>query len=636
MCGFVGVVRDPGRGPVTREELASLLPWLRHRGPDGEGVVLGRGAGLAATRLAIQGDRRSDQPLVTADGRYALAFNGELFATQQARLRERLARTGVAPPPSEAGDTALLAAALAGPAYPAPLAFPGREAWSALEGALGALALVDLEAGRAWVGRDGLGVKPLYLLRTPAGDEAWFASELAPLLIVARRLHLDVAPTPAGLAELWRWQRPASAWSGTPFPLLSGLLPGTEGVRPGHGERAWHAGGAVPVSTGRADGAHAAAARDAFAAAFARSAADAAASTGPVALFLSGGLDSAAVAAFAGRRDMLALTGRFEPHGGALDESAGAAAVAQALGLRHEVLNLSDGDLVGDLEQVIRALELPLAGPGSLALWRLARRARQHGRVVLTGTGGDELLGGYARTALALGRGGAWTRGYEALAERMRAAAGVPERVALALDRRSDLAGLFDPGFRERLEAQPLEPPPAPRATALDSALHPELLGTLPALLQVEDRVLMAHGLEGRPVFCLGDVPKTALALAPDDVVGPDGEGKRVLRALLRGRIPESVRTERAKRGFPTPFARAVRGAGRARAQQLLADRRFAERGWWDVRACRALLDEERPLHDRALFAVLSWELWARLFVDGDALTSPPPPPPPAPPGAPA
>ncbi len=144
--------------------------------------------------------------------------------------------------------------------------------------------------------------------------------------------------------------------------------------------------------------------------------------------------------------------------------------------------------------------------------------------------------------------------------------------------------------------------------------------GTLPTLLDVEDRVLMAHGLEGRPVFCLGGVPAAAARIPPDGLLGRDGEGKRALRLALRGRLPDDVRLDRRKRGFPTPFARAVRGAGRAAAQAIVEDRRFRERGWWDVAACRAALDAERPLHDRGLYALLSWELWARAFLDGDVL----------------
>jgi len=139
-------------------------------------------------------------------------------------------------------------------------------------------------------------------------------------------------------------------------------------------------------------------------------------------------------------------------------------------------------------------------------------------------------------------------------------------------------------------------------------------------LLAVEDRVPMALALECRPVHCLGGVPAAAARLPEGWLVGPDGEGKRALRAALLGRIPESVRTSRRKRGFPTPFHRAATGAGRDAADAILSDARFSSRGWWDVAACRRLLTERRPDHDRALFSVLSLEVFARRFLDGEAL----------------
>lgn len=642
MCGFVGVVRDPALGPVTREELDALLPDLRARGPDGSGVVLGRGVGLAATRLAIQGDRRSDQPVVSAGGRLALAFNGELLATQQGLLRRLLLARGRESPEVGAGDSALLLAAfehahategeaglppfargldLSASVLPASV---GLSTWDLATEGMGALALVDLERGVAWLGRDRLGVKPLHLLELRTG-ETWFASTLTPLLRV-QRLHGAPVASVAGVEALRRFQ---DAWA-APLGGLS-TLPGGEARRLTAGATK-----AVPVAWRTAARASAAGApRAAFAAALERAARQAADVAGPVVLFLSGGLDSGAVAALCGRPDVVALTGRFQPHGDDADESGAARAVSQALGLRHEVVDLDDAALVADLEPVVRALELPVGGPGALALWRLALRARELARVVLTGTGGDELLGGYARNALVLGRAGDWTRGYEGLAARLAAEASPGRRAWAALDRSADLDALLEPGFRAELVAtRGDDGPPPERLPSLDELRGLELRYTLPALLHVEDRVLMAHGLEGRPVFCLGDVPTAALALPPDERIGPDGEGKVALRRLLAGRIPESVRLDRKKRGFPTPFGRAARGAGRERVEALLADRRFRERGWWNVAACRALLDEERPPHDRALFALLSWETWARLFLDGDVFRTPatPAPPSPAPP----
>jgi asparagine synthase (glutamine-hydrolysing) len=646
MCGFVGVVGSSASGAEIREQLEALLPDLNHRGPDGSGIVVGNGLALAATRLRIQGDARSNQPAVSADGRIAVAFNGELFDCEQEVLRGRLSTSRAAVPTADAGDTALLAAffshALARDgSLDGPAAAPG---WTALGRSMGALAVADLRDGVAWIGRDRFGVKPLvHSGGLDRWGEWWFASTLTPLF---RLQSTRTGVSLVGLADLWKHQSLPEhlPWS-SPRAALQGCWRRIDARRTQRGVPSSEGGETFADVEERRPASESDAARSRLECALELSARQAAAIDGPVSLFLSGGIDSAAVGALAGRRDLLALTGRFGPAGGAFDESEGAASTARALGLTHEILDLEDADLLADLEAVIRALELPVAGPGSLALWRLARRAREHGRVVLTGTGGDELLGGYARSALALGRAGAWTEGYEGLAGRMPRDGDPRDRILAALDRRTDLAPLFDVVFRSHLEAQLpqlegweidddgeyVQPGAAhpenrtPWVSALDAVVRAECTLTLPTLLHVEDRVLMAHGLEGRPVFCLGDVPNAALALPEDQVIGPDGEGKVALRAILKGRIPESVRLDKRKRGFPTPFGRAARGAGRERAEALLGDRRFRERGWWDVKACRALLDEERPPHDRALFALLSWETWARLFVDGDAWRSPAP-----------
>jgi asparagine synthase (glutamine-hydrolysing) len=620
MCGFVGVARSAARGPVARDELERLLPLLAHRGPDGGGALARGGVGLAATRLAVQGDDQGAQPLLSPSGRVALAFNGEVLASGQRALRRALKDAGAAPPAPAAGDSALLLALLTHAlehdgGLSSPLA---QQALEVVARGMGALALLDLATGRALLLRDRLGVKPLATFEGRPG-ETWFASELEPLLHVRGAGGLDLA----ALASLARTQRPGLA---LPLTGLRHLPPGTS-LLLGPDGSAERASVGAPLLPRRRPAAEAEAARRELAAALAGAAREAARVDGPASLFLSGGLDSAAAAAAAGRRDVLALTGRFEPHGGPDDESASAAAVAAWLGLAHEVVDLSTASLLDDLPDVVRALELPLAGPGSLALWRMSARARAHGRVVLTGTGGDELLGGYARTALALGRAGPWTEGYEGLAARLRALPDAAARRAAAQDRGGDLLPLLDPDFRAALaRAEAPEPPGAPPGWEgeLDQALWPEVHGTLPALLHVEDRVTMAHGLEGRPVFCLGALPDAALALPPEEVVGADGEGKRALRRLLVGRVPARVLDDRRKRGFPTPFAAAARGAGRARVLALFTERRFVERGWWDAAACRALLDEARPAHDRALFALLSWEHWARLYVDGDVLRRPP------------
>jgi asparagine synthase (glutamine-hydrolysing) len=613
----VGVVRARERGPVAPWELLRLVPFVERRGPDGSGVIVDGGIGLLASRLAIQGGSEADQPLRSPDGRFVLAYNGELFATHRRRLRGILRQEGVGEP-RVSSDTALLLAWLV---HRLRERCAGEDldprTFEPLRGGMYAFALVDLALREVVLHDDG-GVKPLYVAARPESGETWFASTTAPLFAaVGGARSLDAA-------ELGR-RLVGSAGRGplcraAVVPLESRgrvTLLGEADACPRRG----------PAPACARDGA--AADVPAVSEAFAEAAREAGEVSGPVSIFLSGGLDSAAVAAGSGRPDALAITGRFAPRGGEFDEAPGASAVARAIGVRHEVVDLADRDLVADLPDVIEALEEPVGGPGSLAIHRLALRARAHGRVVLSGTGGDERLGGYARVALALGRRGPWTEGYEALAARMEAAGDEPRRRWLAaVDRASDLAPYLAAEVRGAL--------------ALDAAraeLHDELFGgdaggdvaralvaaeeatTLRMLLRVEDRVTMSVSLESRPVPCLGRMPDVSDALPGDLLVGPDGEGKRALREALQGVVPESVRRDRRKRGFPTPFDRAARGEGRALAQAMLDDARFRERGWWDVPACRRLLEgPARAAHDRALFAVLSLETWARAFVDGDAL----------------
>ncbi len=625
MCGFIGVLRPRTAGPVREDELRALLPSLRHRGPDQEGVFVRAGYGVAAARLRIRGAAEGDQPVVSRSGRRAVVFNGELLYEGAA------AAVG----PGTCDTPALLELDEQA----------GEGVGALLAGNMGALVRFDARARRVELARDALGIKPLYVAELEDGS-VWFASEITPLLRVApalRRADHD------GLAELLHYHRPRAR---LPFAgvrdlprgvttvlrldkdgYLDGSLEGgadalsTSATPTGAGSLGTGSLGTGSMGTGSLGMGPAAPLLEsdppaAVRRAWRESAERSAAVDGPVSLFLSGGLDSSAVAAWAGREDMLCLTGRFGPEGGDFDESEAAAAVATHCGLRHEIVDLRDEDLIADLPDVVRALEMPIAGPGSLALWRMAKRAHQHGRVVLTGTGGDEIFGGYARVALVMGRAGAWTRGYEPLRARIEAAGTEPAaRMRAAFDRSEDLQRVLAPSFRSSL-GWPVTAPLLSDRSPLRSMLWEERNGTLRSLLHVEDRVMMAHGLEGRPVGCLGSLPAVAAALPDAWLVGPDGEGKRALRAALAGAIPEQVRTDTRKRGFPTPFARAARGAGRARVEAWLHEKRFEERGWWDVEAVRGLLDEERPDYDRALFAVLSWEWWARLFLDGDAFAT--------------
>lgn len=180
MCGFIGVLRPRTVGPVHEDELRALLPSIRHRGPDQEGVFAHGGFGVAAARLRIRGGAEGDQPVVSRSGHRAVVFNGELLYEGAA----------VAAGPATCDTPTLLDA--------------GEGVGELLAGNMGALVRFDARARRVDLARDALGIKPLYVAELGDGS-VWFASELAPLLRVVpalRRADRD------GLAELLHYHRP--------------------------------------------------------------------------------------------------------------------------------------------------------------------------------------------------------------------------------------------------------------------------------------------------------------------------------------------------------------------------------------------------------------------------------------------
>lgn len=242
MCGFVGVVRSPGRG-VRPEELEALAPVVARRGPDGTGVVVEGEIGVLASRLAIQGGHEGDQPLRSAEGRFVLAYNGELFASHRRRLRGLLRADG-AGEVRVASDTALLLAFLAHRLAGRRAGDPvPDDALAPLAGGMYAFALVDLATREVLLHGDAEGIKPLYVLARPSHGETWFSSTRTPLWAVGGRpTGLDPAALAARLVLPWGPDVPATG------PALVDVAGGTVRLSPST------AGRATVVPRGRAGG----------------------------------------------------------------------------------------------------------------------------------------------------------------------------------------------------------------------------------------------------------------------------------------------------------------------------------------------------------------------------------------------
>ena len=527
MCGIAGLSLAPGAPPPSAETLAALARALTHRGPDGAGhAVVGRAA-LVHTRLAIIDVAGGDQPLYA--GPAALVANGEVYNYRELRAAMpgvRFATESDCEPPLHLWlqDGACFTEHLRG---------------------MYAIALHDRAQKALTLARDPFGIKPLYT--APVEGGLAFASEPQALLasgLVPRGVR------PNKRDELLQMQFTTGAE--TIFPRISRVLPGeTLRLADGHvtGRRriaALPEGGPEPISEGEA------LAR--LDRALMESVELHQRSDVPYGLFLSGGVDSAAVLAAMRRLNeapVLAFTAGFDAPGAA-DEREAAAAVARAAGARHETLLVTERMVWDELPRIVAAMDDPAADYAAIPSWFLARRARQDVKVVLSGEGGDEIFAGYGRYRSAARP---WWLGGRVMRSR-----GTFD--GLGVLRTQPLA------WRDGLAAAEAQAAMGGR-TRLATAQAADCADWLPHdLLLKLDRCLMAHGVEGRTPFLDVAVAASAMRL-PDALKVRDRRGKWLLRRWVEQNLPEA-RPFAPKQGFTVPVGAWIMAQG-ARLGPLVA-----------------------------------------------------------------
>lgn len=375
MCGFAGYFRARPPERDTRPILRRMLTRLAHRGPDGDGCWIDShgNAGLAHARLAII-DLSADagQPMVTRDGRYALAFNGEIYNYEE--LREELLQAGVQLRTHSDTETLLYLLIREGPA-----------ALTRLRGMF-AFAFWDSKERRGLLARDGLGIKPLYVHH--GSGKLTFASELRALLGCGEiPFELD----PRAVAGFF-------ATGSVPEPLSMvadvSVLPAGHFLEwHAHGERVrsfWKARIPDPQVSAREEAV--ALTSKALEGTFAAHLV----SDVPVGLFLSGGIDSSALLGLAHRAGVSAGLETFSisVDDRSLDEASVAAATARRFRSRHSVLRVDRNVAREGLQAHLDAMDVPSVD--GFNTWLVSGLARAHGmKVVLSGLGGDEIFGGY-------------------------------------------------------------------------------------------------------------------------------------------------------------------------------------------------------------------------------------------------
>jgi asparagine synthase (glutamine-hydrolysing) len=593
MCGIAGIYAS-GRPIVdARETLAAMLASIAHRGPDASGIEVDDGLALGAVRLAIVDLDGGDQPYYSEDRDVVVVFNGEIYNYE--------------PFIEDLSSRHRLASRCDGEVLVHLYEEEGIDFVERLDGMF-AFALWDRRRRLVHIARDRFGVKPLYYRWD--GHRLAFSSEVRALVaggMLDPRLDADAA------LELLTFQNIVSGRS-----LFDGvrLLPAGSVLTIGTGEpsvrRYWdplptHDGGADVDSGEAAEGL-----RDAFLSAVRRQL------TGDVefASYLSGGLDTGAVTLGAAR-DLPRLTTFVAGFDTSLardmeagfDERSAARGLASELGTHHHEMRLAAPDMPMVLGRVVKHLEEPRMS-FSYPNFLVAGVASRWTKVVLSGAGGDELLGGYP-----------WRYEYADRPNFRDAYFGYWNR----LIHRDELEQALAPEFAARVDLdQPrhvfddlLEPvadlPP------LDQILYYEFRTFLHGLLVLEDKLSMAHSLEVRVPFLDNGLVDYLLGLPAATKIGPL-KSKDLFREAMRGLLPEPVRT-RSKTGFTPPQAAWMRGPQREYIRSVLLCERSLGRGVLRPEyVARVIEEHESERRDRRLliWTLLCLEWWHRIFVDGE------------------
>ena len=644
MCGIAGLVAVDGLHADEPARATRMRDVLTHRGPDGAGLFSDTHAILAHRRLSIVDLAGGHQPLANEDETVWIAFNGEIY--NHASIRPRLEAAGHRY--RTRSDTETIVHAY--------------EEWGddcvhSLRGMF-AFAIWDARKRRLLLVRDRLGVKPVYwaLVRGSGdrGERLLFASEIKGILESGL---MPVRPRESVLSEVL-----ATRYTSDEQTLFEGIYK----LLPGH--RLVYENGAVQVSQYwdvPNDGPDPELARlsqaelvERFGGLLRESVKLRLMADVPLGMFLSGGIDSSAVAALMAReidRPVETFSVAFDDR--AFSELNYAREVADAVGAnRHEIV-ISDDDFFGALPRLVWHEDEPIAHPSSVPLHFVSGLARQHVKVVLTGEGSDELLAGYGKYPRALlnwKAGGLYERALPA-ALRTTVASTVVPRLPGSLRRyaaRSFLAMPRDPAsmFLDNFAGIPMraqhdllartvvgaDPYAASlryfndageRQTLLGRVLYTDIKTYLVELLMKQDQMSMSTSIESRVPF-LDHVLVEFAARLPIHLKLAGFTTKRILREAVRGLLPESILT-RPKMGFPVPFAGWVASRWHDAARDVLLDRRTRERGLTNVAAVERLLDDHRAGTRRggdAIWALLNLELWYRTFVDGDGVQTLPAP----------
>lgn len=623
MCGIAGILQfDPGARPdaALLERMTSLIA---HRGPDDAGHEIRGPVALGHRRLSIiDTSNGGHQPMANDDGSIVIVYNGECYNYRELadgmRARGHRFRSG--------SDTEVILRLYEE---------KGEACLSELQGMF-ALAIWDGRRKRLVLARDRLGIKPLYV--THDRERLLFASEMKALLADPRT---DTSLNTAALGDylhLLSIPDPQSIFLGVrKLPPGHLLVAGADGVR----ERPYWT---LPVAIDEGMSYETAVAG--FEERFRDAVSSHMVADVPVGAFLSGGVDSSAIVAFAAKTtdhpiETFSIT---FPGLEEFDESPYAEAVAEHCGARHHAFRLTP-DLVDALPRIAWHADEPFAISSAFALYFISKVARERVKVVLSGDGGDEVFGGYVWRHVdfpELPRAACW--GAERAAAMLRRHPALrrlaPKRLADRLaglasrDHRylnsfisfhdSELHDLLEPdlgaqvieAWQDNAVQRSLET--APGGEQLAAKLYADIKTTLVSeMLTKADRMTMANGLEGRVPFLDHRLVEWAFTVPGRHKI-QGANGKALVKSALERHLPRDI-LHRRKQGFNVPLKIWMRGELRGFVRDLLTPARLRRSGVFRPEAVEAVLQRHETGEIDAsnkIFAMLMLELWHETFLD--------------------
>jgi asparagine synthase (glutamine-hydrolysing) len=625
MCGFVGII-NKNKQEVNSELLQKMATTIHHRGPDEDGVFIEKNIGFFHKRLSIIDLSTGQQPMTFND--CTIVFNGEIY--NYIELRQELIEKNHQF--KTTSDTEVLLH----------LYLEYGDAFVNMLNGMFAFIILDKSKNKLLVARDHFGIKPLYWYRDD--NKIVFGSEIKALLA---HPEITAIPDDENLCEYLTFQ--FIMGTGTMFKNILKIQPGhyvtidlqnwkTDEVK------YW-------IPDFNIDHYHT---EEYFIAELQKildeTISQQLRSDVPIGTYLSGGLDSSLVTIMASKflnKPFKCFSGAFN-EGPEFNELEYARVAAKAANAELFEVFPTEQEFIDLLPKLIYHLDEPVAGPGLFPQYIVSRLAAKHVKVILGGQGGDEIFGGYARYMIAYleqAIKGAINQTNEEDEHIVSLASILPNLPSLKqyipmmkgfwkadafepmdrryynlLNRMGSTSNFLHPDIKAKCQDEVIFKKFAhyfndpDTKSYFNKMTHFDMQGSLPGLLQVEDRVSMSVSIESR-VPLLDRRIVDLISRMPAGMKFKGGEMKYLLKKAVKNIMPEKIMKRKDKMGFPVPLHLWSKTKGKDFMMDVLLSKKAKERNIINTQHIEKIISEEQPF-SRGLWGILSLELWYNEFID--------------------